>query len=152
MMIPLVRLAFRLSVIWSWIVRPVTIGVRIVLLQEGKILLVRHTYMPGWHCPGGSLNRWETPLEAAVREAKEEVGAELLETPELVEIVTQYSESRSDHIATYLCRSFRLGEATDRWEIAERRFFAVDALPRDLYGVWPKLLRKLASEQKIVQK
>ena len=148
MMVHLVRLAFRLSIVWAWIVRPVTIGVRIVLLQEDKVLLVRHTYMDGWHCPGGSLKRKETPLEGAVREAKEEVGAEPLETPELVGIISQHNDIRSDHVVTYVCRNFKIGEATDRWEIAERRFFAVDALPPDFRGVWPKLLRKLASERR----
>ncbi len=138
------RLAYLLHALWSWLYRPVKLGVRIILLQDGKVLLVRHTYMQGWHFPGGAINRWETPLEAAAREAREEAGAELLEPPALVGIFTSYHGGRSDHVVTYVCRKFRMGQATDQWEIAERRFFALDELPPDLAVEWRRTLRKLA--------
>src|SRR5829696_6405614 len=129
----LMRLAFFIKELWSLIARPVRLGVRIMLVQDGKVLLVRHTYMSGWHFPGGAVNRWETPLEAAAREAREEAGVELLEAPTLVEIATSYHRGKSDHVALYLCRKFRIGRATDRWEIAEARLFAIDDLPPQLW-------------------
>ena len=137
------RIAFVLRRVWMWLFRPVNLGVRMVLLQDGKVLLVRHTYMDGWHFPGGAMNRWETPVEGAAREAREEAGAELLEPPELVGIITSYSGFKSDHVATYICRKFRLGQPTDRWEIAERKLFDVDDLPVELGMVWHKMLREL---------
>jgi ADP-ribose pyrophosphatase YjhB (NUDIX family) len=142
----LVRLAFLMKELWALIDRPVQLGVRIMLVQDGKVLLVRHTYMPGWHFPGGAVNRWETPLEAAAREAREEAGAELLEAPTLVEIATSYDGGKSDHVALYLCRKYRIGRATDRWEIAEVKLFAVDELPAQLWEKWRKLLPKLAAD------
>ena len=137
------RLAFQLMWLWWRIAQPVKLGVRIALVQDGKVLLVRHTYMAGWHFPGGSMNRHETPLEAAAREASEEAGVELLEEPTLVDFVTSYYGGRSDHVAVYLCRNYRVKRATDRWEIAECKLFTLDALPPQLGEVWHKLLRDL---------
>lgn len=145
MMGRVLRVAFLLNRAWSMVFNPVQLGVRIILIQEGKVLLVRHTYMSGWYFPGGAMNRWETPLEAAAREAKEEAGVELLEPPKLLGIFTSYYSGKSDHVAVYLCRKFRQGTATDRWEIAESRLFALDALPQGLGDRWYSLLHQLAA-------
>jgi 8-oxo-dGTP pyrophosphatase MutT (NUDIX family) len=132
MMVWVMRLAYTLMRVQWWIFRPILLGVRIVLLQGDQVLLVRHTYVRGWNFPGGSLHRGETPLEAAVREAREEVGAELLEPAELVGLFSSFTSGKSDHVALFVARNFRLGEATDRFEIAEQRFFALDELPAEL--------------------
>ena len=136
----LLRLAYLLMRAWSWLVRPIGLGVRMILMQGDEVVLVRHTYMPGWHFPGGYINRWETPLEGAAREAREEAGAELLEPPQFLGILTSYGGGKSDHVAVYVCRSFKLGEPTDRYEIAERKLFALDALPPELGRAARKLL------------
>ncbi|MCC6458669.1 MAG: NUDIX domain-containing protein [Caldilineaceae bacterium] len=143
MMPTVLRAAYLLHKAWSWLARPIELGVRMILVQDGKVLLVRHTYMEGWHFPGGSMKRGETPLEAAAREAREEAGAALLEPPELVGIFSSFNGGKSDHVATYLCRKFRLERATDRWEIAERKLFALDALPPQLGDKARKTLRDL---------
>jgi ADP-ribose pyrophosphatase YjhB (NUDIX family) len=132
------RIAFLLKEAWSRVARPVMLGVRIILVQDGNVLLVRHTYMEGWHF------RHETPLEAAAREANEEAGAELLEPPELLGIFTSYNVGRSDHVAVYVCRSFRLTGAIDRWEIAECKLLAVDAMPPQVGDKWFKIVADLA--------
>jgi 8-oxo-dGTP pyrophosphatase MutT (NUDIX family) len=139
----LLRIAFLLKNLWFWVMRPVILGVRMILVQDGEVLLVRHTYMAGWHFPGGAMNRWETPLEAAAREAREEAGAELLEPPTLVGIISNFSGGKSNHVAIYLCHKFRLGRATDRWEIAECKLFALDALPSQLNASARELLHDL---------
>ncbi len=102
-----------------------------------------HLYA-GLALSGGGIKRLETPLEAAAREAKEEAGVELLEAPMLLRIVTSYAGGRSDHVAVYLCRKFRIELATDRWEIAECKLFALDALPSPIGNIWLKLLQELA--------
>jgi 8-oxo-dGTP pyrophosphatase MutT (NUDIX family) len=146
MMAKLLRIAFLLKELWVRYVNPVQLGVRMALVQEGQVLLVRHTYMAGWHFPGGAMKPFETPLEAAAREAYEEAGAELLEPPTLVGVFTSFLAGKSDHVVVYLCRKFRLGQASDRWEIAECKFFGLDALPPDLAITWRKLLLELASK------
>ena len=49
-------------------------GSQIVVLYHSKILLIQNTYRSGYYLPGGGLHRHEKPLDAAVRELKEETG------------------------------------------------------------------------------
>lgn len=42
--------------------------------DEGRILLVRPSYKPGWDLPGGYVEISETPTEAVAREVQEELG------------------------------------------------------------------------------
>jgi ADP-ribose pyrophosphatase YjhB (NUDIX family) len=59
------------------ILKPVTVGVRVLMENNGSVLLVKHTYDDLWYLPGGGVKRGET-LEGAIRrEAAEEVGAQL---------------------------------------------------------------------------
>jgi 8-oxo-dGTP pyrophosphatase MutT (NUDIX family) len=61
----------------SWRLRhPVTLGVRLLLVENEKILLVKHTYRPGWFLPGGRPDRGESLASTARREAHEEAGVE----------------------------------------------------------------------------
>jgi ADP-ribose pyrophosphatase YjhB (NUDIX family) len=51
------------------------LGVKaLVVTPDGRIVLVRHSYMAGWHFPGGGLKRGETPEQGIVRELREEIG------------------------------------------------------------------------------
>jgi 8-oxo-dGTP pyrophosphatase MutT (NUDIX family) len=145
----LLSAAYRLYKLRWRIFRPVTIGVRLLLVDGERVVLVKHTYQPGWQLPGGALNRWETPAAAAVREGVEEAGAQVLDGLVLLGIYSSFDDGQSNHIMTYFCRSYRLEPRSDRWEIAECREFALDALPPDmtagtrrrieeyLAGVWP---------------
>src|SRR5690349_15600919 len=54
--------------------RRMVLGTRAVLLDGDRVLLLRHTYMPGWHFPGGGVEPGETAEQAARREAEEETG------------------------------------------------------------------------------
>jgi len=129
---PLLRLAY-LGYQWkARLLRPITIGVRIMLVAQGEIVLVRHTYQPDWQFPGGGMKWGETLAEAAEREAREEVGARLLQAPILVGLYTNVAEGKSDHIGLFLSENFVLETPTDRWEIAEQRRFPLDQLPENL--------------------
>ena len=113
------------------IIKPISIGVRVMLIQNEQVLLVRHTYQNGWFMPGGGAKPKETLEDSARREAREEAGAELGKL-RLVGIYTNLSEGRADHIALFLCEDFTYTGQHDR-EIAELRAFHLNALPAELY-------------------
>jgi 8-oxo-dGTP pyrophosphatase MutT (NUDIX family) len=124
------RLLYRLYSIYLFAVRPVTLGVRVMLIRGQKVLLIRQTYMDGWFMPGGGLHRGETFEQAARREAHEEVGASIRRLS-LLGAYSNFTEWKSDHNIVFLSTDFSLSGAHDR-EVAELRFFALDALPPGL--------------------
>jgi 8-oxo-dGTP pyrophosphatase MutT (NUDIX family) len=126
-MIRLLYLGYR---IYCFIFRPKTLGVRVMLIQNGQVLLVRQTYMAGWFMPGGGVKRNETLEQAVRREAWEEIGAEMGEL-RLLGAYTHFGEHKSDHNALFLCTDFTFNNKQDR-EIAEVRFFPIEALPEGL--------------------
>jgi 8-oxo-dGTP pyrophosphatase MutT (NUDIX family) len=145
-MMRLLYLGFR---IYCFIFRPTAIGVRIMLIRDGQVLLVRQTYIPGWFMPGGGVKRGETLEDAARREAREEIGAEMGELS-LLGSYTHFGEHKSDHNALFLCTDFTLGEKQDR-EIAEARFFSLDALPDRLIEGHRKRLEEYRAGAEIPQ-
>ena len=126
----LLRLAYLLRNLVYFFTRPITAGVRVMLIQNGQVLLVRHTYIDGWYFPGGGLKRGETLEAAARREVREEAGVEA-GALELVGIYTSFLEWKSDHNVIFLCTDFTVSGRHDT-EIAEARFFPLEELPADL--------------------
>ncbi len=125
------RLVLRVFHWWFVLSRPMTLGVRAIVLDgEGRVLLVRHTYVPGWHFPGGGVERGETMLASLARELAEEANIVMEEPPRLHGLFFNRAVSPRDHVAVYVVRRFRqtAPHVADR-EIAEARFFASDALP-----------------------
>ena len=127
-MLRLVYLAYQ---VYCFFFRPLTLGVRVMLIQDGKVLLVRHTYLDGWFMPGGGVKRGETLDQAARREAREEVGAQLNEIS-LIGAYSHFLEWKSDHNVLFFSSDFTSDGSHDR-EIAEVRFFPLDKLPENLY-------------------
>lgn len=128
-LLPWIYRLYRLS--WR-ITRPLFVGVRIILVQDGQVLLVQHSYEHHWYFPGGAVKRGEILVDAAMREAQEESGVICLETPRLLGMYMNMYEGKNDHIAVFVCEQFQVGQATDRWEIAACQFFPLTALPADL--------------------
>ena len=110
--------------------RPLTLGVRGVVLREESVLLVRHGYVSGWHFPGGGVEVGETCLEALERELEEEACVALRGDPALHGLFFNAGPSRRDHVAVYLVRDYEIvGAREPDYEIAEARFFPLSALP-----------------------
>jgi ADP-ribose pyrophosphatase YjhB (NUDIX family) len=113
--------------------RPMTLGVRGLVLDDGgRILLVKHSYVSGWHLPGGGVEPGETIAQALARELLEEGHIEITANPQLHGVYFNCRASRRDHVAVYVVREFRAvaSPLTGR-EIIARAFFPADALPAD---------------------
>lgn len=127
---------------FALLTRPMTLGVRLVALDEvGRVFLVRHAYREGWYLPGGAVDPGETAGEAARREAEEEGRLVCEVPPVLVGVFYNRLEGR-DHVLLYRCDRVRQsGPRPPDREIAETGFFALDALPA---GATPATRRRLA--------
>ncbi len=120
---------------YYWLVRPVTFGVKTLLISgQGEVLLVRHTYRPGWHIPGGKLDRGETVAEAAARELYEEVGLRgVVDSKHLIGVFSNRVQYKHDHVVLFLVKEWEPGSIVPQaWEIAEAKFFPLDRLPEDV--------------------
>lgn len=127
--------------------RGLTVGVRAAVIDdENRVFLIRHTYTPGWHLPGGGVEAGECVLEALRRELFEEARLAWTETPRLHAIYFNVRMSNRDHVLVYVVRTFSVIEPKrpDR-EIAEAGFFPLDALPQGTTGATRRRLREIAS-------
>ncbi len=137
------RLLTRLLHVYFRFARGMTFGVRgVVLNDRGEVFLIRHTYVPGWHFPGGGVEVGETAELSLERELSEEAGIAPTERPVLHGLFFNRRISRRDHVAVYVLRRFRVERVKqpDR-EIAEAGFFPLDRLPN---GTTPATRRRLA--------
>ena len=127
---PLLRRA--MHAYWRF-ARGLTLGVRAVVLdRQGRVFLVQHSYVAGWHLPGGGIEPGETAGEALRRELAEEGNIVLDGEPELRGIYFNRSASTRDHVALFVVRNFHQDAApVPNREIVAHGFFPLDALPTE---------------------
>jgi 8-oxo-dGTP pyrophosphatase MutT (NUDIX family) len=122
-------------------------GVRAAVLDgQGRVFLIRHTYVPGWHLPGGGVEARESALDALARELLEEGRIGLSGTPQIHGVFFNAGVSRRDHVVVYMVRDFTVIEPKqpDR-EIAEAGFFPLDALPAGTTAATRRRLAEIAA-------
>jgi ADP-ribose pyrophosphatase YjhB (NUDIX family) len=131
--------------------RPMTLGVRAAVFDsQGRVLLVRHTYVPGWHLPGGGVEAGETLLEALSKELREEALIAYRGEPALHGMFYNPRYSRRDHVAVYVVREFEsLGEWRPDREIVEIGFFPLTALPAVVTQATRTRLAEITGEQPV---
>jgi 8-oxo-dGTP pyrophosphatase MutT (NUDIX family) len=127
---PALRRVFHL---YWWFARGMTLGVRAVVLDhENRVFLVKHSYVAGWHLPGGGVEVGETFMEALRRELVEEGRIELAGEPVLHGVFFNGHVSRRDHVAVYVVRRFTQdGLPEPNHEIIACGFFAPAELPEE---------------------
>lgn len=119
---------------------PVSMGVSAIVESAGRVVVVRHSYLPGYHLPGGGVDRGEAPADAVVREMREEIGLTHCAPPQFLGLYTRKVGPVTNHIALY-----RLAEAEFTFrpglEIRECCLIKPDAPPE---GVAAATCRRLA--------
>jgi len=124
-----------------------TLGVRAAAFDaKGRIFLVRHTYVPGWHLPGGGVEKGQTVFDTLEQELAEEGNLQLSGSAQLFSVYLNTTSYR-DHIVLFICRDVVQVKAhVPDWEIAETGFFALDALPANTTPATKRCLAELSSQ------
>ena len=141
------RVLTRIAHFVYFFIKGMTIGVRAACFDDqGRLFLVRHSYIPGWHMPGGGVERRETVREALAKELREEGNLELTAPPRLVHVYFNRRTSKRDHVVFYHCEVRQIAPRVKDHEIIETGFFPLDALPAGTTSATYRRLRELAGE------
>jgi ADP-ribose pyrophosphatase YjhB (NUDIX family) len=101
---PLNRIALIAKITTQALTAPVAYGVCALIERDGKILLVRHSYIAGWLLPGGGVARGEPAEQAIIREMREEIGLVRCAAPELFGLYSRKAGWATNVIALYRLR------------------------------------------------
>src|ERR1700716_1267009 len=129
-----IELAMRRCMHLYWrLTRGLTLGVRgLVIDDDRRVFLVQHTYVRGWHLPGGGVEPGETLTAGLARDLVEEGNIELTGPPLLHGMFFNTRYSQRDHIACFVVHAFhQSAPPAPIREIAATGFFALDQLPGD---------------------
>lgn len=121
-------------------------GVRVILVRDGRVVLVRHWFSPGiWTLPGGGIEKGETPREAGVREVREEIGYTVNSFGGQVGIY-RGRMGRRDSVIVLFTEDFDGSMALlPNFEVIEKSLFELEHLPRT---VSPANRRRIEAYQK----
>ncbi|MCL6699839.1 NUDIX domain-containing protein [Sphingomonas sp. NSE70-1] len=145
----LIQLAYRAHKTFWKLFRPRTRGVKVMLFNDGgEVLLIRNSYGSSdlFVLPGGGVRPWENPIDAARREIREELG---VVAEALAPVSTHFTsaEGKRDTIFMFEGNLMEVPQP-DRIEVAEARFFALNALPEQISPATTRRLAERSGEAK----
>jgi 8-oxo-dGTP diphosphatase len=121
------------------------VGIGIIITKDDQVLLMKRKGPHGqgtWSTPGGHLDFGETPEGCAAREAKEEVGLDVVDI-RFRAVTNDIFETTGKHYITIWMEGESISEpfiAADE-EVAEIGWFAWDSLPQPLFLTLENLLK-----------
>jgi ADP-ribose pyrophosphatase YjhB (NUDIX family) len=108
------------------------LGVNVVIIEENKVLLTKRRDFEVWCLPGGEVEDGESLVQAAMREALEEVGLQV----QLERLIGIHSRSQwhmmGGHMAVFAARVIGGELSLQPAEVLEARYFGGDELPMEL--------------------
>ena len=122
------------------------VGTAILITKGDKVLLMKRKGPHGtgtWSTPGGHLDFGETPEDCAAREAKEEVGVDVVDI-RFRSVTNDLFEASGRHYITVWMEGKPLGEPfiASKREVEEIGWFHWDALPQPLFLPLENLVNK----------
>jgi 8-oxo-dGTP pyrophosphatase MutT (NUDIX family) len=130
-----------------------TQGVRIMLLNQNKILLVKHRYGNLWVMPGGKIDKNKTPEQAMFNELKEEVGLHPIEFYQFG-IYENNSGGKNDTVFLFIVKQFEKitkykKRLIDLIEVKDMQWFDLDNLPENISIATKNRINECFSENEI---
>ncbi len=123
------RVAHRLLRVWWFVRRPPLHGVKCILTDSDRVLLVRHTYGDrSWDLPGGTVRRSEDAARAATREMEEELGVRVERWHALGDVL-RFSYGHKDTLHCFHAEVDAPPLSLNHAELAEAQWFPESALP-----------------------
>lgn len=121
------------------------VGIGIIITKDDHVLLMKRKGPHGqgtWSTPGGHLDFGETPEGCAAREAKEEVGLDVVDI-RFRAVTNDLFEATGRHYITIWMEGKSTGEPfiAAEEEVAEIGWFAWDSLPQPLFLTLENLLK-----------
>jgi len=138
--------AFHNLLVAKWFFRrPRTFGAHAVALTpDGRVVLVRLWYAPGWRLPGGGRSPNEPAVGAALRELEEEIGmtshGEAVLACELEESV----DFKRDLSSLVIVRDVEFSPRRWNWEVEQVAEFPLHALPADVSAQTARWIKTVA--------
>lgn len=127
----LLKVALALRRLYWWIVRPETLGVRAIVVNDrAQILLVKHKYGSGWYLPGGKAGKQESLEQALRRELAQEAGITSCNIDRIMGTYVNRQEYKKDTITVFVVKDVRRF-ITRHFEIEVAQYFDLKRLPAD---------------------
>jgi len=139
-------IAYKLAKIYWKIFRPQTFGVKLLLVNEGNVLLVEQSYTGGYHLPGGGVKSGEMFEQALKREIFEELGLYINDL-QLFGAYQNTKQGKIDTVITFLSTApVDLNKAKLSNEINRADFFSLDNLPTNISPGGRKRIQEYLSD------
>lgn len=120
-----------LKIYWK-IFRPKTLGVKLILINDGKVLLVEHNHTKGHFLPGGGIKNGEIFDQAIKREIFEEIGFRI-ENLNLFGVYQNTREGKIDTIVTFFSTDpLDVNKVKLSNEISRVDFYHLNSLPPNI--------------------
>lgn len=140
----MLKILYSLAVVYWYVRRPTTVGVRVVVEKDGKYLLVKPSYSKWYYLPGGGVDHKKESLEeAALRELFEETGLHG-KNPKLLEAHRNFIHNKRDTVITYLVEVGDIKNLKiDNVEIIGYGWYGLNELPSNTHELTLLTLKNL---------